>query len=66
MKKIISLILASLFIGIVVIAPSSPAQAQVLSNRCCDYSGTIRCIMGAYGPLGTECFCFGQGTGVIC
>ncbi len=66
MKKVISSILIALFIGVAVLAPSAPAEAQVVSNRCCDGNGVVRCIMSAYGPVGGGCFCYGQGNGWIC
>jgi len=67
MKKLISSILIALFVGIVVIAPSAPAEAQVVySNRCCDGNGTIRCLMNVVGPIGSGCFCYGQGNGWVC
>jgi hypothetical protein len=67
MKKLISSILIALFVGIVVIAPSDTAQAQVAySNRCCDGNGIIRCTMGAFWPIGSGCFCYGQGSGWVC
>lgn len=66
MKRVIS-VLVALAIGIAVIAPSDVAQAQVVySNRCCDGAGNVRCIMGAFGPVGGGCFCYGQGNGWIC
>jgi hypothetical protein len=34
---------------------------------CCDGFGVARCpIVAQPGPVGTPCFCFGQGWGIIC
>jgi len=65
MKKIISALLA-LAVGIIVIAPTSNAEAQVVTNRCCDLSGAVRCLMPVMAPIGSGCVCFGQGTGLVC
>jgi len=65
MKKVIS-ILVALMVGIVFFAPADEAQAQVISNRCCDAAGNVRCLMNTYGPVGLGCFCYGQGSGWVC
>jgi hypothetical protein len=66
MKKIITALLA-LAIGFAIIAPTQNAEAQVVvSNRCCDLSGTVRCLMPVMVPIGSGCVCFGQGGGLVC
>jgi hypothetical protein len=42
--------------------PATPSQLY-----CCDGFGVARCpIIAQPGPVGTPCFCFGQGWGIIC
>jgi hypothetical protein len=42
--------------------PATPSQLY-----CCDGFGIARCpIIAQPGPVGTPCFCFGQGWGIIC
>lgn len=42
--------------------PATPSQLY-----CCDGLGIARCpIVAQPGPVGTACFCFGQGWGIIC
>lgn len=66
MKKFICGLLAALTIGIV-IAPSQPAEAQVVvSNRCCDAWDVVRCIQINWTPVGGLCYCDGQGYGHTC
>ena len=68
MKKVIGAILTALVLTAVV-APEHKADAQVVvySNRCCDSYGYVRCILvnGAF-PVGSACFCQGQGYGTVC
>jgi len=66
-KKILGslLILAAL---VAVAVPSRPADAQLVSNRCCDSLDIIRCVVsnGVF-VLGTPCTCDGiPGVGHIC
>ena len=65
MKKVITILMA-LAIGVIVIAPTTQAEAQVISNRCCDGNVVIRCIISPPGVLGGACWCNGQGQGYIC
>ncbi len=65
MKKIITALVA-LAIGVAIIAPSQNAEAQIMTNRCCDLSGVVRCTMPVMAPVGSGCFCFGQGNGIVC
>ncbi len=44
-------------------APTPPPMS--LGNHCCDGFGTRRCIINP-SPLGSPCFCFGQGNGMTC
>lgn len=65
MKKLISLVLfgalAFCFFG------SAPAEAQVpYGGYCCDAAGYRRCVLPGFAPVGTGCFCYGQGTGWTC
>lgn len=67
MKKVIAVVLA-LAALVCVVAPVQKAEAQVVySNYCCDGYGNHRCVM-ANGPfpIGSSCFCNGQGYGVVC
>lgn len=45
--------------------PSGPGQVG-WGGYCCDAWGYRRCILDAYYPLGSGCFCFGQGNGWVC
>ncbi len=65
MKKIISALFA-IAISIVVMAPATNAEAQFSTNRCCDGNGVVRCFMPVMAPVGSSCFCFGQGGGMVC
>lgn len=66
MKKVIGALMA-LAIGVVVLAPTRPAEAQVVYSRnCCDGNGVIRCYLVNWTPVGNGCFCPGQGWGVTC
>jgi hypothetical protein len=48
-------------------AQQIPQPAPPLQLYCCDGFGVARCpIIAQPGPVGTPCFCFGQGWGVIC
>ena len=64
MKKLIGLLLAGCIFAIV-IPPLQEAKAQIYTNRCCDAGGFVRCVINP-SPLGTSCFCYGQGWGVTC
>lgn len=71
MKNLLVLLVPFAFIvtlGVALLGPSAPAEAQVIySNYCCDGAGVHRCVMvnGPF-PIGTSCFCNGQGYGVVC
>ena len=65
MKKIITAILVASTIACI-IAPEQRAQAQVITNRCCDANNVIRCIISPPTTLGGACFCYGQGYGYGC
>lgn len=66
MKKLFGLLLA-LAVGVAVIAPSTPAEAQVVySRQCCDGAGVVRCYLVNWTPVGNACFCPGQGWGTTC
>ncbi len=43
----------------------SPATPQY-ANYCCDVFGNRRCILVEPVPVGSPCFCLGQGEGVAC
>lgn len=67
MKKVISLFLVlGIVVGATMTSKSVEAQPVVVSNRCCDNNGTIRCITSNYTPVGNPCFCYGQGWGTTC
>jgi hypothetical protein len=66
MKKLFGALLV-LAIGVAVVAPESPAQAQVVYTvKCCDGAGVIRCQLQNWTPVGNACFCYGQGWGYAC
>jgi hypothetical protein len=67
MKKVISIALVML-VGIIVAAPSRPAEAQVVYSRnCCDSNAVIRCFTVNWTPLGNACVCPGiPGIGYMC
>jgi hypothetical protein len=46
-------------------ASYSPATPQY-ANYCCDVFGNRRCILVEPVPVGSPCFCLGQGEGVAC
>lgn len=66
MKKYISAIFA-LIIGVVLLIPAKPVEAQVIyGNRCCDGFGVARCYIPPY-PMGAACYCNGiPGVGSVC
>ncbi|MDP3097480.1 MAG: hypothetical protein Q8M86_06005 [Syntrophales bacterium] len=48
-------------------AQQIPRPATTSQLYCCDGFGIARCpIVAQPGPVGTACFCFGQGWGIIC
>lgn len=47
-------------------AEAAPAQVIVVSNICCDAYGNQRCRLNGYFPVGSGCFCYGQGSGWVC
>jgi hypothetical protein len=68
MKKLVGLALAFV-IGFVVVAPAyeTEADAQVLLTlKCCDSYGNVRCVLQNWTPVGNNCFCYGQGWGYAC
>jgi hypothetical protein len=66
MKKIITFVVA--MSAIVCVAGSEKqAEAQVpVGMYCCDGMGYRRCILDAWYPLGSICYCYGQGNGWTC
>ena len=66
MKKIISLIITILAVvgcGIT----QDTREAQVIYGQfCCDGGGVRRCILNTPLPIGSGCFCYGQGNGYTC
>ena len=65
MKKIITATLIAIFTACIIM-PEHTAQAQVITNRCCDGNNVIRCIIDPPTTLGGACFCFNQGYGHGC
>jgi hypothetical protein len=41
-------------------------QVQTYGQWCCDTFGNVRCGGNQIVPLGSSCFCQGQGVGVVC
>jgi hypothetical protein len=67
MKKKIIETLISLVTAFAILVPSAPANAQVVYTRkCCDASGSVRCILVDWMPVGNSCYCFQQGYGYAC
>lgn len=67
MKKFFAVLMVGVLAMCATIVEEQPAQAQVVvSNRCCDSAGNIRCVLGAFYPVGNGCFCYGQGYGWVC
>lgn len=66
MKKLFATIFV-LVIGFVILASVSMVEAQpiLVTNRCCDNSGVVRCVINPT-PVGNSCFCYGQGYGYAC
>ena len=46
--------------------PQAPATPQVAAYFCCDGFGNRRCQLYQPVPVGSPCFCIGQGYGVAC
>lgn len=66
MKKLFTGIVA-FALCLAIVAPERQADAQVVvTNRCCDTANVIRCFTPTVAPLGTPCFCYGQGNGHSC
>jgi hypothetical protein len=69
MKKFFAFMIA-LFVVFIFTAPmfeTPTAEAQVVYTRkCCDSSGTVRCILENWTPVTNPCFCYGQGWGYAC
>lgn len=42
-----------------------PQPEQVMGAYCCDGNGVRRCVINP-SPVGTGCFCYGQGSGWVC
>jgi hypothetical protein len=67
MKKIIAGLFAVLVVGAVTLASEPKADAQVAVGRvCCDGYGLGRCVLPDFWVLGSACYCYGQGYGVVC
>ena len=68
MKKILTLLLASLALTAVVGTSAPPAQAQVVpvGGYCCDGYGYRRCMLPQLAPVGSACYCNYQGWGWTC
>lgn len=65
MKKIITAMIVAGFVACVAM-PEQRAEAQVITNRCCDVNNVIRCVIDPPTTLGGACFCFNQGYGHGC
>lgn len=67
MKKFITGLFAILAISAVTITSEPKADAQIVYGRiCCDGYGNGRCVLDAWYPINSGCFCYGQGYGVVC
>lgn len=64
MKKLFTVLFVSVVLGVV----TAPADAQpvVVSNRCCDAWGVVRCYQVNFTPVGNPCYCTGLGYGHTC
>ena len=48
-------------------ATEQKAEAQIIwGNVCCDAWNRGRCWLDNYYPIGSGCFCYGQGNGWVC
>lgn len=69
MKKLLGFLFPVTFIalvGVVVLGLTPVAQAQVpYGFYCCDGYGVRRCEINP-SPIGSQCFCYGQGYGITC
>lgn len=69
---VVAFILGLLALGALFSGPSAPFLAggggpgQLPQLFCCDFGGFKRCALVAPAPLGSQCFCPGQGTGITC
>lgn len=67
MKKLFGIVLFGAFAYCMFGVVEKSADAQVAYGAyCCDAGGYRRCVLPAYAPVGTGCFCYGQGTGWTC
>ena len=41
------------------------SRSPEMGNYCYDFNGNRRCRLDAPAPIGSPCFCRGQGTGVV-
>jgi hypothetical protein len=65
MKKFLSILFVT-FIGLVTLAPEQKAEAQVIYGAyCCDAYNVRRCTINP-SPVGSACYCYGQGYGWTC
>jgi len=65
MKKTLTFALALIGLGLALSSTPRQAEAQPLGQYCCDSWGYRRCIIDP-SPVGTICFCYGQGSGTVC
>lgn len=68
MKKVISVFIFGLMVvGLGVTAKADEAvPEQAYGGYCCDAWGVKRCVLQYPAPLGSGCYCYGQGNGYTC
>lgn len=66
MKKVFALLFIAV-ISTTFFIQAEPAEAQpVLTRKCCDGYGVVRCILENWTPVGNSCVCYQQGWGYAC
>lgn len=58
-------LLAALFFGASAV-PEARAQSVPVGAYCCDQYAARRCVLDFLAPVGSSCFCRGQGWGWAC
>lgn len=64
-KVFVSILAIASVVGIT--STSQKAEAQVTyGNYCCDSAGMRRCVLQYPAPVNNGCYCYGQGSGLVC
>jgi hypothetical protein len=72
-KMLIALAVLIAILGVIALlvdetpVPFTPPVAPVANAQyCCDWTGVRRCVLTYPVPVGSQCVCYGQGSGVAC